>query len=184
MLNKEKNEDIKSIIIKNVNKNKYGQKNDIFSNKRLIEYLKSNYFDKNIELIVNKFKSNYLFIHQRIDSFLLELIGKVNMIPNNIRYICKIIYLLISAKFPSLPKYIRNSFIGKFFFDKYIFPCLLFENKLIFNNKIIPLETKKCLGEIISILYHANNCIFFDNYNNVEKSIFNNYILEIIPILD
>ena len=78
----------------------------------------------------------------------------------------------------------KNSFIGKFFFDKYIFPCLLFNNKLVFNNRIISTETKKCIGDIISLLSFVSNYELFDNYNNTEKALFNNYIIEIFPILD
>ena len=185
--NEEDNNEIKNIIYKNaLNRNIYhlNNKKSIFSNDKLIEVLCTKSFDQNLELIVKEYKSNYLFIHQKIDSFLLELLGNVNLIPINIRYICKIIYLLISAKFPTLPKYLKNAFIGKFFFDKYIFPNLLFENKLLFNNKIMKFQIKKCIGEIISILSFANNCELFDNYNNIEKTVFNNYLLEIIPILD
>lgn len=185
--NEEDNNEIKNIIYKNaLNRNMYhlNNKKSIFSNDKLIEVLCTKSFDQNLELIVKEYKSNYLFIHQKIDSFLLELLGNVNLIPINIRYICKIIYLLISAKFPDLPKYLKNAFIGKFFFDKYIFPNLLFENKLLFNNKIMKFQIKKCIGEIISILSFANNCELFDNYNNIEKTVFNNYLLEIIPILD
>ena len=185
---KEENKDeIKNIIYKNaLNRNMYhlNNKKSIFSNDKLIEVLCTKSFDQNLELIVKEYKSNYLFIHQKIDSFLLELLGNVNLIPINIRYICKIIYLLISAKFPTLPKYLKNAFIGKFFFDKYIYPNLLFENKLLFNNNIMKFQIKKCIGEIISILSFANNCELFDNYNNIEKTVFNNYLLEIIPILD
>ena len=183
----ENNDEIRNIIYKNaLNRNIYhlNNKRSIFSNDKLIEVLCTKSFDQNLELIVKEYKSNYLFIHQKIDSFLLELLGNVNLIPINIRYICKIIYLLISAKFPTLPKYLKNAFIGKFFFDKYIFPNLLFENKLLFNNKIMKFQIKKCIGEIISILSFANNCELFDNYNNIEKTVFNNYLLEIIPILD
>ena len=185
--NEEDNNEIKNIIYKNaLNRNMYhlNNKKSIFSNDKLIEVLCTKSFDQNLELIVKEYKSNYLFIHQKIDSFLLELLGNVNLIPINIRYICKIIYLLISAKFPDLPKYLKNAFIGKFFFDKYIYPNLLFENKLLFNNNIMKFQIKKCIGEIISILSFANNCELFDNYNNIEKTVFNNYLLEIIPILD
>ena len=186
-INIEKNNEIKNIIlnnvlIRNISINN-GEKSD-YSNESFIKILNTNYFDKNLELIVKEYKSNYLFIHQKIDGFLLDLIGKIKLIPNIIRYICKIIYILISAKFPDLPRYLKNSFIGKFFFEKYLFPCLLFENKFLFNNKIISFQARKCIGEIISILYHANNCLLFDNINNAEKTVFNNYIIEIIPVLN
>ena len=181
------NYELKNVIYRNaLNRNMHhlNNKKNIFSNEKLVEVLCTKSFDQNLELIVKEYKSNYLFIHQKIDSFLLELLGNVNLIPINIRYISKIIYLLISAKFPDLPKYLKNAFIGKFFFDKYIFPNLLFENKLLFNNNIMKFQIKKCIGEIISILSFANNCELFDNYNNIEKTVFNNYLLEIIPILD
>ena len=161
-----------------------GEQNIFSSNNKLIEVLNNDCFNDNIELIINKYKENYLFIHQKIDFFLLSLIDYIKLIPNNIRYICKIISILISKKFPNLPKYIRNSFIGKFFFNKYVFPSLIFENKLVFKNKIISLEVKKCIGEIISILSHANKCILYNNIDDIEKATYNNYIIQIIPILD
>ena len=158
--------------------------NNIFSNDKFLELLNKDYFNQNIELIINKYKQNYLFIHQKIDIFLLELINDIKLIPNNIRYICKIIYVLISKKFPNLPKYLKNSFIGKFFFEQYVFNGLIMENKLIFENKIISFETKKCIGEIISILSHANKCLLFNNDIDTEKTMYNKYLMQIIPILD
>ena len=157
---------------------------NIYSNNKFINLLSNDSFNDNIELIINNYKQSYLFIHQKLDIFLLALINDIKLIPNNIRIICKIIYILISKKFPDLPKYLKNSFIGKFFFEQYIFHGLIMENKLIFENKIISFEAKKCIGEIISILSHANKCLLFNNSIDAEKAIYNNYILQIIPILD
>ena len=163
----------------------YNEEQNIYSsNNKLIEVLNNDCFNENIVSIINKYKKNYLFIHQKIDIFLLGLINDIKLIPNNIRYICKIIYILISKKFPGLPKYLKNSFIGKFFFNQYVFPGLILENKLIFENKIISLEAKKFFGEIICLLSHANKCLLFNNNDNIEKAIFNNYLIQIIPILD
>ena len=157
---------------------------NIFSNERLMQIFSSKYFDKNLEQIVKEYKSNYVFIHKNLDTYVINLMKNINLIHPNIRYICKIIYILISAKFPKLPKYSKNSFIGKFIFDKYIFPCLNLENNLVNKEKIISFETKRCIDDMITILSYANKCEIFDNYNNTEKVIFNNYIIEIIPILD
>ena len=164
--------------------NQSNEDENIFNNDKFIELLNHDSFNDNVESIINKYKQNYLFIHQKIDIFLLGLINDIKLIPNNIRYICKIIYVLISKKFPDLPKYIKNSFVGKFFFEQYIFPGLIMENKLIFENKVISFEAKKCCGEIISILSHANKCLLFNNNDDTEKAIYNNYLLQIIPILD
>ena len=58
------------------------------------------------------------------------------------------------------------------------------KNKLIFENKIISFETKKCIGEIISILSHVYKCLLFNKNDDSEKAIYNNYLIQIIPILD
>ena len=185
MIKEEKNNNNKEIYELQYERSFYNcNEEDIFSNNQFLKILNSYIFNDNIELIINNYKQSYLFIHQKIDIFLLALINDIKLIPKNIRIICKIIFILISKKFPDLPKYLKNSFIGKFFFEQYIFHGLIMEFKLIFENKIISFETKKCIGEIISILSHANKCILFNNTTDTEKAIYNNYILQIIPILD
>ena len=109
--NSKENKDIYRIFYEKsfYNINNFNRDQNIFSsNNKLIEVLNNDCFNDNIELIINKYKENYLFIHQKIDFFLLSLIDHIELIPNNIRYICKIIFILISKKFPNLPKYIRN----------------------------------------------------------------------------
>ena len=87
-------------------------------------------------------------------------------------------------KFPLLPKYLRNSFIGKFIFDKCIFPVLSFENKNIMNSRVFSSKTKKCLNIIVSVLSNANKCCLYPTTTDTEKTIFNYYLIEIIPILN
>ena len=86
---------------------------EIFTNNGLKNIL--NEYSKESKDILNKYKQNFIFIKQLIDSLLQELIDKINIIPYSLKCICKIIYILISKKFPKLPKFYRNSFIGKFF---------------------------------------------------------------------
>jgi hypothetical protein len=94
------------------------------------------------------------------------------------------ISILISKKFPLLAKYLQNSFIGKFIFNKCLFPVLSLENKNVVENTIFRTSTKKCLNVIISVLSTANKCALFNSNTDTEKTIFNNYILEIMPILN
>ena len=68
-IQKEKNDEIKNIILKkafirNINSN---QNRSLYSNEKLVEILNTKYFETNLELIVKEYKSNYLFIHQKID---------------------------------------------------------------------------------------------------------------------
>ena len=157
---------------------------DIYSNRGLLEVIKEKEFKDNREEIVFKYKDNFIFIKNKIDNLIQSLINKIDSIPYSVRCICKVISLLLQKKFPSLFKYLRNSFIGKFIFDKYIFPALSLENKNVLEPKILSPNTKKCLNEIICVLKNANKCLLF-NYNiDTEKTIFNHYLLEIIPLLN
>ena len=157
---------------------------DMFTNKGLIECLKQYYYDELKNLIIGKFKRNFLYIQKKINFLIQSMIDKISTIPYTIRCICKIIYLLMSQKFPNLPKYYLNSFIGKFFFSKYIFPVLSLENKNIMDNRIFSSNTKKCINVIISVLDHAYKSKFFITQTDTEKTIFNYYLIEIIPILN
>ena len=77
--------------------------------------------------VIKKYKENFLLIKEKIDFLIQELIDKINTIPYALRCICKVISILMNIKFPLLPKFLRNSFIVKFLFDKCIFPILNLE---------------------------------------------------------
>ena len=178
----EKDRDLKEFLLYQLEQinNDY----DIFSNKGLLDVLEDQCFQDYKKYIIDKYKSNFLFIRKKIDFLLQSLIDKISTIPYTVRCICKIIYLLISKKFPLLPKYLRNSFVGKFIFEKSIFQVLSLENKNIMETKIFSNSTKNCLSEITSVLYNANKCMLFNSNNDTEKTIFNYYLIEIIPILN
>ena len=101
---------------------------------------------------MTKYKSNFLFIQKKVDTIIQALIDKITSIPYTVICINKIISLLISKKFPLLPKYLQNAFIGKFIFNKCIFPVLSLQNKNVVENIIFSLDTKKCLNIIINVL--------------------------------
>ena len=157
---------------------------DLFSNKGLLEVLKDPLFNDFRIDIINKYKFNFLFIQKKIDFFIQSLVDKISTIPYTVRCICKIIYLLISKKFPLLPKYLKNSFVGKFILEKSIFPVLNLENKNVVETKIFGNGTKNCLYEIVNVLCNINKCLLFNSGADTEKTIFNYYLMEIAPILN
>ena len=157
---------------------------NIFSNTGLTDVLNEDCFSNEKIPIMTKYKKNFLFIQKKVDTIIQSLIDKISSIPYTVRCISKIISLLISKKFPLLPKYLQNSFIGKFIFNKCIFPVLSLENKNVVENIIFSLDTKKCLNVIISVLSTANKCILYNCNTDTEKTIFNYYLMEIIPILN
>ena len=130
------------------------------------------------------YKGNFIYIRDTIEELLQSIVDKIITMPYPLRCICKIISILISKKSKSLTKYEINSFIGKFILEKCIFPILSLENKTFLNPRIYSQKTKTCLEIIMNILSKANSCSLYDTYLDPEKTIFNQLILEIIPILN
>ena len=157
---------------------------DMYTNTGLINSFNEYYYNDLKNLIVGKFKRNFLFIQKKVEFFLQSTFDKISTVPYTIRCICKIIFLLMSKKFKNLPKYYINSFIGKFFFDKYIFPVLSLKYKNILNNRIFSNKNKKCISTLISILEKAYKGELFQTQVDTEKTIFNYYLIEIFPIIN
>ena len=178
----EKNEDIKELYLYQLEQ--IGSDPDIFTNAGIKLVLNDSYFQNNRHLILKKYFDNFKFIKDKIDYLIQALIDRISTIPYTVRCICKVISLLMQKKFPLLPKYLRNSFIGKFIFDKCIFPVLSFENKNVMDSKIFSPNTKKCLNVIISVLSNANRCCLYPTTTDTEKTIFNYYLIEIIPLIN
>ena len=182
LMEKTKNENLKEVFLSHLEQIYIDP--DMFTNKGLITCLKQYYFDELKNLIIDKFKRNFIYIQKKINFLIQSMIDKISTIPYTIRCICKIIYLLMKQQFPDLPKYYLNSFIGKFFFSKYVFPILSLEKKNIMDNRIFSSNTRKCIHVIISVLDHAYKNKFFVTHTETEKTIFNYYLIEIIPILN
>ena len=177
-LNDSKDVNLKDFYIKQIESMNNDYKK--FSNEGILRILKS---EKKEEL-VEYYKHNFIFIRSIIEWLLQTIIDKIITLPYPLRCICKIIYLLISKKFPLLSTYTINSFIGKFILNKCIFPVLKLESKNARNSRIFSLKTKQCLDVVINILSKANDGELYNTYSDPEKTIFNSYLLEIIPILN
>ena len=181
-INEAKNIDLKYFY--DILLEKIKDKPNIFNNLKLLSILKEENIKEKQEENVNKLKHSFLFIKIQIDNLLQSLIDKITAIPYILKCICKIISTLISLKFPSSGKYILNTFIGKFIFEKCIFPALNLENNSIMENMIFSSKTKDIIQIIINILSNAIGCKLFDSDNDPTKTIFNYYLIEIIPLLN
>ena len=178
----EKNNDIKELYLYQLEQ--IGSDPDIFTNAGIKLVINDTYFQNNRQLILKKYFENFMFIKDKIDYLIQSLIDRISTIPYTVRCICKVISLLMQKKFPLLPTYLRNSFIGKFIFDKCIFPVLSLENKNVMDSRIFSQNTKKCLNVIISVLSNANRCSLYATTTDTEKTIFNYYLFEIIPLIN
>ena len=129
-----------------------------------------------------KLKNNFLLIKSKIDYLLQSLLEKISAGPYIIKCICKIIYLLISNKFPSELNYIYLSFIGKFIFENCIFPVLNFDSDNSIDNRIYNSNTKHFLKIISDILDKAINYKLFLEEKTPFQILLNYYFIEIIPL--
>ena len=160
------------------------QNSNAFSNQTFFMTLNHRDFKQKKNQITKLYFKNFLFIQEQVDEIIQSLIDKIPTIPYSIRCICCMINILITRKFPFLPKYFRHSFIGKFLFNKYIFPVLSLENPNGLKKNLFSKNQLNCLKCIVSIISNANMCKLFDIYNDAEKTMFNYYLLDIIPILN
>ena len=178
---KEKNKDMKDFYLHQLEQ--ITTDPNIFTNDGLKNVMNEAYAKDNIKILL-KYKSNFQFIKNKIDYILQELIDNINIIPYSLKCICKLISILIYKKFPKLPLFYRNAFIGKFFFDKCIFPILSLDSKNCIINRIFSSCTKKCVNVIVNVLSNANRATLYMTNSDTEKTIFNYYLIEIIPILN
>ena len=177
---KENDPELKLVYIKLLDKISYYPNK--YTNEGILKILKIEN-EKKIGIIEN-YRENFMYIRDNIEGLLQLIVDKIITLPYPLRCICKMIKILISKKFPYLSKYEVNSYIGKFILDKCIFPILRLENKIFLEPRVYSKKTKNCLDVIISILSKANNSSLFDTYSDPEKTIFNPFILEIIPVLN
>ena len=177
----EKNKDMKDFFIHHLEQ--ITTDPDIFTNNGLKNVMNEVYSKDNIKILM-KYKNNFQYIKSKIDCIIQELIDNINIIPYSLKCICKLISILIYKKFPNLPLFYRNAFIGKFFFDKCIFPILSLDSKNAVINRIFSSCSKKCVNVIVNVLSNANRATLYMTNSDTEKTIFNYYLIEIIPILN
>ena len=155
-----------------------------FCKEKFLEVIRNEAYAHDAEKLLKKFKENITFVRDQVESLLQTLFDKLTAIPYPVRCICKIIDTLISKKFPKLPKFLRHSFVGKFLFNKCIFPVLSLENKTTLKKIIFTNPQRRCLHSIIEIISAANRCSLFTHYEDVEKVLFNKYLFDVIPLLN
>ena len=155
-----------------------------FGNHNFFQTFYQGDFKQEKNSIIKMYLKNFLFIQEQVEEIIQSLIDKISAIPYAVRCICTMIDILILRKFPLIPKYFRHSFIGKFLFNKCIFPVLSLENANGLKTNLFSRFQMSCLKCIISVISNANMCKLFDMYNDVNKTMFNYYLLEIIPILN
>ena len=130
-----------------------------------------------------KLKNNFLFMKNKIDFLLKSFLEKIVAGPYIIKCICKIIFLLISKKYPLNQNYIYYSFISKFIFENCIFPALNFDDNNLIENKIYNSQTKHFLKLMSNILSKPVNYSFFQDEKTPIQILLNYYFLELFQLI-
>ena len=137
---------------------------------------------ENFDEIYKYYKESYAKITYIIDILLETLLKNSNLLPYNIKCICKIISFYIKKKFPQKSKIEQNAYLGNFFFGKLLF--LVFENPALYilmNEHLVIGKTKEILGIVEMVLTKFITGSFFEKTEFVVG--LNNYFIEKIPTL-
>ena len=151
---------------------------ELFSNKNFID---TNIYKSSYPQIVFLLYQIYFMITTNfIDLIMKNIINNLQSMPYSIKIICKIIFLLISKKFPSVSGMEKNVFVSKFFFEKLIIPAIQNPGiEAFISDFIISTNTVENL-KIISEILHKFTLGEF--YKSKDKDIcftsFNLYFLE------
>ncbi|MCQ2818704.1 MAG: hypothetical protein MJ252_15665 [archaeon] len=132
----------------------------------------------------NYYYQGILQVIEIIKKIVANLKRNLEMVPYSIKFICKIISVLITKKFPQISIFERNAFIAQFFIDKLFKPifvnptqnCLLSK---VFVSKI----TSENLGIIQTVLSKLFSGNFFSEKDNANFTTFNLFFIEIMPQL-
>ena len=177
LLNKTEDDFIKEYIQKQINLFEKDEK--LYSNNNFMEDITKQKMKDEIFLFYNQI---FLIIIKVINYILDHLIEKMNLIPNILKNICKIIEILVLKKYNN-SVYYRNLFIGKFFFN-FIF-CQFLESldyDCLINTCIITNTTQENFTQVIKIIKKLFSLEFFNSKLNSSLIPFNNYFLnEALP---
>jgi hypothetical protein len=176
LLNKTEDEFIKAYISKQINL--YDTDEKIYSNSKLKEEIQNQKMKDEIFL---SYQHIFLSIIKLIDYIIKELNEKMNLIPHLLKYICKMIEIIIGKKFQN-DIYQKNLFISKFFFNFLLcqfLNCLDYESLCVVSN-----QTQENFIQVSNIIKKLFSFEFFNSKLNSSFIPFNNFFLnESLPHL-
>ena len=144
-----------------------------YENKKFFESLE---IDENLKL---SYLNNFYLVFDCISQIVSDLLLNLKTFPFSLKYICKIISILIDKKLPNINIIQKNAFIGQYIFNIIIIPLLcqpssqgLITECLISENTLDNLDIiGKILQKLISGELFTNEDIYFSGFNAflVEK---------------
>ena len=178
---------------KETNKNKKEFKDFIQNINKTIESSKNLYgmktFSNNIKQtkdnIIYYYEKKYCKISKLIDIIFTNLSSNINLLPYQIKCICKIISKLIEKKFPDISAVERNAFTAKFFFYKLFSKMILSPEYLtLIDDFIITENQEDNLSTLKAVIRQFSlGKLFQDNKKEGNYTPFNWMLIEKMPML-
>ena len=174
--NREQNEVIKQLLLKQMKKIKSSLNPYLFDPYQLHEHLKKK--KKIAKTSIDQFNNGVKLVTNFIDNLLTSLENDT-IVPYSIKVICKFIYILMQKKFKTITKLELNNFVGRFLFDKLILPILRNPDRSeAGKNRIISLNTRKNLINVYTVFKNLVKGELFNSEQNINLVVFNKYIID------
>ena len=121
---------------------------------------------------------NFSIVVELIE-YIFTRLNDTDSIPISLRYICKIISLLVEEKFPGIDKIRRNAYIAQFFVNCLLIP-LMNKPELcgLVKSSILIGTTKANLNLLSKILIQFSSGSFFNNKEDPYFTLINRYFIE------
>ena len=153
-------------------------------------YSQTNFIDsicdtRNSENILVLYQQDFIKTIEFIDKLFKNLNDNYRIVPYSIKSVCKIIYKLVTNKFPNANHIEKNLLISKFFFQIIFIPILLKPDiNALINNYIISNNIIHNSNIISNIILKLVSFQLYKNYSNLkgeDYTPFNIYFLDKIP---
>ena len=152
------------------------ENNNTYSFKGITNNIASSDYPSNILAL---YQYDCIEIISFMEQLIKDLIGNILLMPNSIKYLCKIISLLIKKKFPHISKTDENAFISKFLLGKLLIPIISLPSiTALINDFVISgttLKNIKTLNYVLNKLFSGK--LFINNKDEVDYTPFNRFFL-------
>ena len=151
--------------------------NNLYSNIKLMENFASNEFS---QFSLVKYQKSFMLVTNFINEIIENILNNIHIIPYSLKCICKIIFLLIKKKFPSISETEKNAFIAKFFFGNLLLPILRNPGiEAFISDFIITQNNINNLNIIFNIINKFTTGSFYKSINEEnDYTPFNWYFIE------
>ena len=157
----ENKNDLYEYFNKFANDIKLKNKNELYSNTILMNNMG---FTNLGPYLLSFYKTNFLEIISYINQLIENIMENIVLIPSSIKYICKIISILIRKKFQNITKAEENAFISKFIIEKLLIPMISRPSHYaLINEFIVSGNTLNNLNEMNFILQKLFSGKLFKN---------------------